>query len=175
MHNFPDLDETTRLQMISELELDCQKGLFYEPVSMRKAFIPSYRKLLAQAFAKGSVESLSRSLPSEFFLQKYGNGRKVPSNVRELIAFTDFNRYYARALLARALDEGKNLTIHRAKPTTNERKESDNLIGRCYFDKKQMQQMLAILRDYRVLFAKNNPVEFMRPNSGLSLRLSRSS
>ena len=175
MYQFPDFDETTRLQMIRELEIDCKNGLFYEPVSMHKAFIPSYRKLLMQTFTKGSVESLSRSLPSEIFLQKYGNGRKVPSNIRELLAFTDFNRYYARALIARALDENKNLTVFRAKPTTNERQISNKLIGRCYFDKMQMKQMLAVLRDYRILFSKNNPVEFMRPNSGLSLRLSRSS
>ena len=34
MYHFPDLDEQTRLNMLSELEFDILTGLFYEPVSM---------------------------------------------------------------------------------------------------------------------------------------------
>ena len=34
MYNFPNLDEQTRLIMISELESDLKTGLFYEPKSL---------------------------------------------------------------------------------------------------------------------------------------------
>ena len=36
MYYFPNLDETTRLLMLEELELDINNGLFYEPVTMQK-------------------------------------------------------------------------------------------------------------------------------------------
>ena len=39
------------------------------------------------------------------------NGKKIPSNIRDMVAFSEFNRYYARAVLVRAIDENKSVTI----------------------------------------------------------------
>ena len=111
MFYFPNLDETTRLNMITELERDCKQGLFYEPVSMQKAYIPIYKNLLLKTFASGSVEMLQKSLLQSFFREKALNGRKTPTNIAQVVAFSDFNRYYSRAILIRALDEGKSVSI----------------------------------------------------------------
>ena len=171
MFYFPNLDETTRLNMITELERDCKQGLFYEPVSMQKAYIPIYKTLLLKTFASGSVEMLQNSLLQSFFREKDLNGRKTPTNIAQVVAFSDFNRYYSRAILIRALDEGKSVSIYRAKTSQNERKESNAILFRSYSSKSTLEQFLKTMRDYRLLFSKNSKVDFMKPNSGLSLRL----
>lgn len=171
MFYFPNLDETTRLNMITELERDCKQGLFYEPVSMQKAYIPIYKTLLLKTFASGSVEMLQNSLLQSFFREKDLNGRKTPTNIAQVVAFSDFNRYYSRAILLRAIDEGKSVSIYRAKQSQKERKESNMMIHRNYSDKNTLEQLLRVLRDYRLLFLTNSKVDFLKPNSGLSLRL----
>lgn len=171
MFYFPNLDETTRLNMIAELEKDCKLGLFYEPVSMQKAFIPSYKNILMETFANGSVETLQKSLVQSFFREKYLNGRKIPSNISQMVSFSEFNRYYMRALLVRAIEEDRSVIIYRAKQSMDERKESASLLNRCYFGKNTLQSLLFFMRDYRKLFSKNSTIDFVKPNSGLSLKL----
>ena len=168
MYHFPDLDEQTRLNMLSELEFDIRTGLFYEPVSMTASGMMSYKKLLKECFEKGSPETLQQKLTSSFFRETDRNGRKIPSNIREMVAFSDFNRYYVRAMLLRAIREDKNLTVYRAKQSMNERKESSTILNKVYSDKRQMLQMLELFRDYRKLFSTKH--ELLQPNSGLSLR-----
>ena len=112
---------------------------------------------------------MQQKLTSSFFREKDQNGRKIPSNLRETIAFSDFNRYYVRALLLRALSENKKLCVYRAKQVMNERKESRLAVNKVYFDKRQIGQMLELFRDYRKLFSSKH--ELLQPNSGLSLRL----
>ena len=88
-----------------------------------------------------------------------------------MVAFSDFNRYYIRALVVRAISKGKSLAVYRAKQSANERMELKLSLGKIYSGKVQLQQLLAITRDYRVLFNLNPPLEILKPNSGLSLRL----
>ena len=40
-----------------------------------------------------------------------------------------------------------------------------------YFDKITLQCMLYVIRDYRLLFSANSGIPFLKPNSGLSLKL----
>lgn len=58
MYHFPDLDEQTRLNMLSELEFDILTGLFYEPVSMTASGMMSYKRLLKECFEKSTPETL---------------------------------------------------------------------------------------------------------------------
>ena len=70
MYYFPNLDNTTRLIMISELERDLngvnetskpnqlttlpnQKGLFYISKSMKPDFVCAYKRILRNAFERG--------------------------------------------------------------------------------------------------------------------------
>ncbi len=169
MYYFPDLDEQTRLNMLSELEFDIRTGLFYEPLSITTSGMMTYKWLLKECFEKGTPETLQQKLTSSFFREKHRNGRKIPSNLRETIAFSDFNRYYVRALLLRALSENKKLCVYCAKRVMNERKEYRLAVNKVYFDKRQIGQMLELFRDYRKLFSSKH--ELLQPNSGLSLRL----
>lgn len=168
MYHFPDLDEQTRLNMLSELEFDILTGLFYEPVSMTASGMMSYKRLLKECFEKSTPETLQQKLTSSFFRETDRNGRKIPSNFREMVAFSDFNRYYVRALLLRALSEDKKLCVYRAKQVMHERKQSQLAVNKVYFDKRQIGQMLELFRNYRKLFSSKH--ELLQPNSGLSLR-----
>lgn len=105
MYYFPDLDEKTRQCMISELELDMAKGLFYDPLSMTSSYLLTYRRLLKECCKNGTPETLQKKLTPTFFRQKDRNGRKISANISQMVAFSDFNRYYVRAMLLRAILE----------------------------------------------------------------------
>lgn len=169
MYYFPDLDEQTRLNMISEFEFDIRTGLFYEPLSMTASGMMTYKRLLKECLENGNPETLQKKLTSSFFRETDRNGRKIPSNIREMVSFSDFNRYYVRALLLRALSENKKLCVYRAKQVMNERKGSRLAVNKVYFDKRQIGQMLELFRDHRKLFSSKH--ELLKPNSGLSLKL----
>ena len=148
MYHFPDLDEQTRLNMLSELEFDILTGLFYEPVSMTASGMMSYKRLLKECFEKSTPETLQQKLTSSFFRETDRNGRKIPSNFREMVAFSDFNRYYVRALLLRALSEDKKLCVYRAKQVMHERKQSHLAVNKVYFDKRQIGQFSFMIFSY---------------------------
>ncbi len=169
MYHFPDLDEQTRLNMISELEFDIRTGLFYEPLSMTSSGMMTYKRLLKECLENGNPETLQQKLTSSFFRETDRNGHKIPSNIREMVSFSDFNRYYVRALLLRALSEDKKLCVYRAKQVMHERKQSRLAVNKVFFDKRQIGQMLELFRDYRKLFSSKH--DLLQPNSGLSLRL----
>ena len=171
MYHFPNLDTKTRSIMINELERDFKNGLFYEPSSIKPEYINSYKLLLRKYFEIGHVEGLEKALTPSFFNSIDKNGRKASSNIAQTLAFSDFNRYYVRAILIRAINENKRVCIYRAKESLNKRSESENLINKCYFEKRTLEQMLRVIRDYRILFSSQSKITFLQPNSGLSLKL----
>lgn len=121
MYYFPDLDEQTRLIMISELESDLKTGLFYEPKSLTSTGMFKYKRLLKECFSTGTLETLQQKLSQSDFREKDNRGRKTPSNIQETLTFNDFNRYYIRAMLIRALNENRKLFVYRAKQSMHER------------------------------------------------------
>ena len=171
MYYFPNLDDITRLIMITELERDLNNGLFYIPKSIKPDFVCAYKRILKANFEKGNVDSLRRDLIPSFFKTRDKDGKRIPSNIRDKVAFSEFNRYYARAILVRAIDENKSVTIYRARKSVNERAESKQSIHKSYFTKGSLKHMLAVLRDYNVLFSGKGDLGFMQPNSGVSLKL----
>ena len=170
MFYFPNLDEQTRLIMIQELEFDIRFGLFYEHLSMTISGLFAYKRLLKECFVDGTPETLLQKLSPTFFKLKDRNGHTIPANIRDMIAFSDFNRYYVRALLLRALKENRKLCVYRAKQVMNERKESKQNIHKVYFDNREMGRMLELFRDYRQLFSLHSQTDILKPNSGLSLK-----
>lgn len=170
MYYFQNLDEQTRLIMISELESDFKTGLFYDPKSLTSTGMFTYKRLLKECFATGTPETLQQKLSQSDFREKNDRGRKIPSNVRETLAFNDFNRYYIRAMLIRALNENKKLCVYRAKQSMHERQQSKLATNKVYFDKLEIKKLLELCRDYRKLFRSNTQTELLKPNSGLSLK-----
>lgn len=171
MYYFPNLENKTRSIMISELERDLKNGLFYVPKSIKPDFVCAYKRILKANFEKGDVSSLRRDLIPSFFKTRDRYGKKIHPNIRDKVAFSEFNRYYARAILVRAIDENKSVTIYRARKSVNERAESKQSIHKNYFTKGSLEHMLAVLRDYNILFSGKVDIGFMQPNSGLSLKL----
>lgn len=171
MYYFPNLDNTIRLIMVTELERDLKNGLFYVSKSIKPDFACAYKRILKNCFEKGDVNSLRRDLIPKFFKTKDKDGKKIPSNIRDMVAFSEFNRYYARAVLVHAIDENKSVTIYRARKPVNERAESKQSIHKNYFTKGSLKCMLAVLRDYNIFFSGKVDIGFMQPNSGLSLKL----
>ena len=89
-----------------------------------------------------------------------------------MVTFSDFNRYYSRAILVRAIDEEKSVKIYRAKNSVYERQESKQQINRSFSTLSTLKYLLHTLRDYRILFSDKTELDFMKPNSGLSLKIS---
>lgn len=87
-----------------------------------------------------------------------------------MTAFSDFNRYYIRALLIRAVSEDRKLIVYRAKQVTTERESSKMAVYKVYFDKDIMLEMIMLFRDYKALFRIKPQPDLLKPNSGLSLR-----
>ena len=77
---------------------------------------------------------------------KSGEFSKAPvmrSNAHEMLAEGEFNRFYIRALCARAIEDGlPGVTVYRAKAVENARSESQQKIG-------QRVPAEALLRDLR--------------------------
>ena len=70
MYYLPNLDEQTRLIMISELESDLKTGLFYEPKSLTTTGMFKYKRLLKECFATGTPETLQQKLSQSDFREK---------------------------------------------------------------------------------------------------------
>ena len=70
MYYFPNLDEQTRLIMISELESGLKTGLFYEPRSLTSTGMFKYKRLLKECFSTGTLETLQQKLSQSDFREK---------------------------------------------------------------------------------------------------------
>lgn len=70
MYYFPNLDEQTRLIMISELESDLKTGLFYEPRSLTSTGMFKYKRLLKECFSTRTLETLQQKLSQSDFREK---------------------------------------------------------------------------------------------------------
>ena len=171
MYLFPNLDDKTRKLMRNELDIDVANDLFFYPKSLPQYRHDDYVRLMIDTMECGTAETLQFGLQSLLDMQSVVNGRKTPRNAPEMVAFSEWNRYYARALFVRAIEENKGLAVFRAKQVMHERNDSKYLLQHVYAGEELLKRMLFVLRDYRKVFAESNPIPFMRPNSGLSVRL----
>jgi hypothetical protein len=130
---------------------------------------------LRQAIESGDDDSLAaalgqrpRLLPSDT-RRTPGHGYatvSVPHNAAEVVAESEFNRYYIRALALRAIENGVHeLVVVRARPVAQPRAQSEALI-------ETTLNPAELLEDLR-----SHPGESPRlgvpagPGSGLSVRL----
>ncbi len=168
---FPDLDSTTRMLMKKEVDVDIISNLVFYPKSLPEVNKSEYVRLLTKTIESGSVDSFHFGLIPLLSMKVDKNSRKTPKNIAEMVAFSEFNRYYVRALVLRALCENKVLAVYRAKEVMNERDDSKYLLQKRYFGADTLRRMIDILSDFHKVFNESNPIEFLRPNSGLSIRL----
>ena len=172
---YVNLDERTRQLMLEEVEYDIAHNQLHISPFLSGQGQRDYVNLLKEAIQSGNDETLAEKLNAHRRLNKTQPRRKptggfsiaaAPSNAAEMLAESEFNRFYIRALARRAIEEGiDDLVIYRAKPVQSPRPESEALIEATL----PPQDLLADLREH-----PDEPPALgvpSGPNSGLSVRL----
>ena len=171
-----NLDERTRQLMLDEMEFDIANHQLHISPFLSGQGQRDYENLLRDALQNGTDETLAQSLREHRRILRT-LPRRNPSggysitataeNAAQVLAESEFNRYYIRALARRALEDGiPELVIYRAKPVANPRPESEARLETAV----PAQELLADLRahpgDERPALGVPSG-----PNSGLSVRL----
>lgn len=174
---FDNLDERTRSLMLSEIDLDVGNDALYKGGRLTDAGSASWETILRDACRTGNDATLAAALgaPGGTHLcatepnprSPTGEPKAVPFTADVTMAEGEFNRFYIRALCVRAIDDGTDLEIYRARPSAKPDPQSEGRIG-------QTPDAAALLTDLRtnvgVATALGLPPH---PNSGLSVRLKR--
>lgn len=170
-----NLDARTRQLMLDELEQDVAAGRLYISPRLSERGQSDYEALLQAAIESGDdvsfadgLRSRGRMSPTEQRRKPRGGltTAKVPVTAPETLAEGEFNRFYARGLCRRALEDGVNeLVVYRAKEVRDPRPESEAMIG-TRIDAR------ALLEDLRTHPGIEPALGLPPgPNSGLSVRL----
>jgi hypothetical protein len=135
---YENLDGRTRELMLAEMDLDISQDKLTISPYLSGQGVRDYPQLLRQAIENGDDNSLAAALGHQRRLLRSTTRRKpgrgygivsVPSNAAELIAESEFNRYYIRALALRAIENGVHeLVVVRARPVTQPRAQSEALL-----------------------------------------------
>jgi hypothetical protein len=169
-----NLDGATRRHIIGEIEQDIANGTLYISPRLTQRGRDDYPDLLLDAAENGDVASFAAALRADGRLNDtemaFRNGRqhsrRVPVNAPETLAEGEFNRFYARGLCRRAIEEGiEDVIVYRAKAVTSPRPESEAKIGTAV-------NAALLLEDLRVSTGVEPALGIPPgPNSGLSVRL----
>ena len=135
---YENLDGRTRQLMLDEMELDISQNKLMISPYLSGQGVRDYPQLLRQAIESGSDDSLAAALGQQRrLLRSYtrrtpGHGYSVvsvPNNAAEVVAESEFNRYYIRALALRAIESGvPELVVVRARPAEQPRARSEELV-----------------------------------------------
>jgi hypothetical protein len=133
-----DLDDETRKYMLEEIEMDIRADKVYRSKYLTQSGQGNFPDLMSEAAKSGNDDTLTASLRGQFNQtteRKRPNGygyytAAVPVNAAEVLAESEFNRYFVRGLCRRAIASGiQRLQVFRAKRVANPRPESERLIG----------------------------------------------
>jgi hypothetical protein len=171
--NYLSLDETTRKHMQAEFEFDVNSKNCFLSRRFNDFGNSYYIEVMPIHILEGSDDSLAVDLQDKNCFKSHEerntvNGvisAKVPANASQLFSEGEFNRFYIRALCIRAIEEGFNIEVYRARSSTNPRPDSELLIGQSLDPEK----LLIDLRENKGIdtsFGLPNG-----PNSGLSIKL----
>ena len=172
--NLINLDAVTRKYMLDKIESDERAGRLYISSRLSNRGASDYPALLKAAataaddsFLANELRAPGRLNPTEPRNTKNGvTWAKVPITAPETMAEGEFNRFYARGLCRRAIDEGKpKVRVYRAKQVMNPRSLSEALLGQLFEAEK-------LLEDLRVHIGTDTSLGLPDgPNSGLSICL----
>ncbi|MBC8042438.1 MAG: hypothetical protein IAF08_03245 [Rhizobacter sp.] len=169
-----NLDVRTRELMLEELNADIASKHLYFSSRLSAVGLKDFPGLLKEAVANHDDAWLAAELNTNERLLSIKPRRTVkggytiaavPENAAEILAESEFNRYYIRGLCRKAIEQGKGeVEIYRAKSVATPRAWSERRIGRRI-------DAAALLRDLR---SHEAPSRFRLPagaNSGLSVKL----
>ncbi len=130
-----NLDDRTRKLMLEEMEYDIAHNQLHISPFLSGQGQHDYPRLLQQAIQSGNDESLAESLRLHRRILRTLPRRQAkggysmiatPQNAADILAESEFNRYYIRGLARRAMEDNiSQLIIYRAKPAQNPRPESE--------------------------------------------------
>ncbi|MCI0549792.1 MAG: hypothetical protein L0287_02425 [Anaerolineae bacterium] len=173
---FENLDDRTRGLMLDEMEYDISNNQLHISPFLSGQGQRDYANLLRDAIQSGNDETLAQSLREHRRILRTlpRRNRKggysiaaTAENAAEVLAESEFNRYYIRGLARRAIEDGiSDLIIYRAKPVQNPRPESEARVETSL----SPQELLEDLRSH----PGDEPPTLgvpSGPNSGLSVRL----
>lgn len=176
--NLRDLNDTTRNAMLREVERDVAAGRLYLSPRLTARGRADYPDLLRDAVIHGDPETLAADLSFNNRLAthetaKHPKGgpdiiKAVPATAATTMAEGEFNRFYARGVCVRAIEENgptATVTIYRARESAKPRSASINLIG-------TTPSAANLLDDLRTHIGMDTALKLPPgPNSGLSIHL----
>ena len=172
--NLINLDASTRKYMLDEIENDERAGRLYISPRLSNRGATEYPALLKTAalaaddsFLANELRAPGRLNPTVQRNNKNGvTWTKMPVNAPETMAEGEFNRFYARGLCRRVIDEGRpKVRVYRAKQVMNPRSLSEALLGQIFDAEK-------LLEDLRINIGTDTSLGLPDgPNSGLSICL----
>jgi len=173
---FENLDDRTRQLMLDEMDYDIANNQLHISPFLSGQGQRDYTNLLREALQSGTDETLMQSLQEHRRIlrtlpRRNPNGgysiAATAENAAQVLAESEFNRYYIRALALRALEDGiSELVIYRAKPLTNPRPESEARIETSLPPQELLEDLRSHPGDERPTLGVPSG-----PNSGLSVRL----
>jgi hypothetical protein len=171
-----NLDERTRQLMLDELEYDIAHHQLHISPFLSGQGQRDYAHLIREAIQSGSDQTLAEALSAHRRINRTQPRRQLkggysiastPENAAEILAESEFNRYYIRGLARRAIEDGiPELVIYRAKLAKNPRPESEARV-------EMVLSPQDLLDDLRAHPGDEAPALGVPagPNSGLSVRL----
>jgi len=172
---YEKLDEQTRHFMMKEMEFDLSNGTLYISTRLNEIGVRDYPLLLKEAIQNYDDSWLAGELRRMGLMKPFEQRRRpkggfttaqVPVTAPDTLAEGEFNRFYARGLCARAIeDEVQEVEVYRGKQVSRPRPESEAMIGK----RIPAKDLLTDLRQSQgVEPALGLPPG---PNSGLTVRL----
>ena len=170
-----NLDDRTRQLMLEEMDYDIAHNQLHISPFLSGQGQMDYINLLRQAIQSGDDETLMQNLRMHRRIFRTLPRRKpeggymiaaTPANAARILAESEFNRFYIRALARRAIEDGiQELIVYRAKNVRNPRPESEALVETTLSPKQLLEDLRAHPDQPPTLGVPSGP------NSGLSVRL----
>ena len=173
--HYENLDESTRSFMSSEVDLDLSHKKVYMSPRLNELGEQNYVSLLKEAIEHHDDAWFAQQLRSRGYMKDYEQRRKrgggftnarVPVTAPDTLSEGEFNRYYARGLCVRVIEEDMNqVEVYRGKSVSEPRPESEAMLGK-------RLTVEALLKDLRESIGIEPALGLPRgPNSGLTVRM----
>ena len=175
--HYENLDENTRSFMLREVDSDLSHGKLYMSPRLNELGEQNYVYLLKEAIEHHDDARLAEQLRSRGYMKESEQRRKrgggfttvrVPKNAPDTLSEGEFNRYYARGLCLRVMEEGTDqVEVYPGKPVSKLRPESEAMLG-------ERLSAEVLLKDLRESSGVEPALGLRRrTNSGLTVRIAK--